>query len=68
MDATSVTAIAKHHAGYFPGAQPITLKLVYDPTRGEVLGAQALGGPGVDKRIDVVATPMHFGGTVYDLA
>ncbi len=61
------TIIAKHHAGYFPGAQAMTLKLVFDPNDGRVLGAQAVGGLGVDKRIDVVATAMHFGATVRDL-
>ena len=68
IDACSVTIVAKHHAGYFPGAETMTLKLVYDPDHGNVLGAQAVGGEGVDKRIDVIATAMHFGGTVRDLA
>ena len=57
-----------HHAGYFPGAQPMTLKLVYEPGTRRVLGAQALGGAGVERRIDVIATVIHFGGTVDDLA
>ena len=60
--------LAKHHAGYFPGSQVMTLKLVYDPTSEKVLGAQAVGGEGVDKRIDVIATAIHFGATVRDLA
>ncbi len=67
-DATSVTIVAKHHAGYYPGAQQMTLKLVYDPVDGSILGAQAVGGSGVDKRIDIIATAMSFGGTVQDLA
>jgi NADPH-dependent 2,4-dienoyl-CoA reductase/sulfur reductase-like enzyme/rhodanese-related sulfurtransferase len=66
--ARSVVVVSNNHAGYYPGAEPITLKLVYEPETGKVLGAQALGGEGVDKRIDVVATAMHFGGTVADLA
>ncbi|MFV2066800.1 MAG: FAD-dependent oxidoreductase [Pirellulales bacterium] len=66
--ARSVTIIAKHHAGYYPGAQPMTLKLTFDPEAGRLLGAQAVGGTGVDKRIDVVATALAFGGTVRDLA
>ena len=66
--ASSVTIIANHHAGYFPGAQPLTLKLVFDPETGKVLGAQAVGGDGVDKRIDVIATAMHFDATVRQLA
>jgi NADPH-dependent 2,4-dienoyl-CoA reductase/sulfur reductase-like enzyme/rhodanese-related sulfurtransferase len=61
-------AIRPHHAGYYPGAEPMILKLVYDPGDGRVLGAQAVGGAGVDKRIDVVATALHFRGTIDDLA
>ena len=64
----SVTIVANHHAGYFPGAEPMTLKLVYQGDDGKVLGAQVVGGEGADKRIDVIATAMHFGGTVRDLA
>jgi len=63
-----VTITANHHAGYYPDAHPLTLKLVYDPQSGTVLGAQAVGVEGVDKRIDVIATAMAFGATVYDLA
>lgn len=59
---------AAHHAGYFPGAESMFLKLVYAPGDGRILGAQSVGGQGVDKRIDVIATAMHFGGTVYQLA
>ncbi len=59
---------ANNHAGYYPGAQQMTLKLVYCPTTGKVLGAQAVGGDGVDKRIDVIATSLSFGATVYQLA
>lgn len=64
----SVTIVANSHAGYYPGAKPITLKLVYGPDTGEVLGAQATGEDGVDKRIDVIASAMAFRGTVRDLA
>ncbi len=60
----SVTVIAGQHAGYFPGASPITLKLIYSPDTGKVLGAQATGKDGVDKRIDVIASAMTFGATV----
>ncbi|TWT81109.1 Coenzyme A disulfide reductase [Planctomycetes bacterium CA13] len=67
MAANSVTIIAKNHAGYFPGAEMMTLKLVYDPKTEKILGAQAVGGEGVDKRIDIIATAMHFGGTVRQL-
>ena len=57
---------AKSHAGYYPGAIPMALKLVYD-LQGKVLGAQSVGYVGVDKRIDVIATVIRFGGTVTDL-
>ena len=56
-----------HHAGYFPGAEAMTLKLLFDPTTGGVLGAQAVGGAGVDKRIDVLAVAIQAGMTVFDL-
>ncbi|MCA9153872.1 MAG: FAD-dependent oxidoreductase [Planctomycetales bacterium] len=68
IDARSVTILANHHAGYFPGAKQLTLKLVYDPANGRVLGAQAVGEEGVDKRLDVIATAMAFRATVRDLA
>ncbi|MCH8985601.1 MAG: hypothetical protein IIB04_03190 [Acidobacteria bacterium] len=55
-------------AGYYPGAQPLHLKLIYEPREGKIMGAQAVGGAGVDKRIDVIATAMTFGATVRDLA
>jgi rhodanese-related sulfurtransferase len=56
-----------HHAGYYPGAEAMTLKLLFDPTTGRVLGAQAVGGAGVDKRIDVLAVAIQAGLTVFDL-
>ena len=56
-----------NHAGYYPGAQPMHLKLLFAPD-GRVLGAQATGGDGVDKRIDVIATAIRAGLTVADLA
>lgn len=56
-----------HHAGYYPGAQQMTLKLLFAPDTGKVLGAQAVGGAGVDKRIDVLATAIQAGMTVFDL-
>lgn len=66
--ALSVMVAGGSHAGYYPGAQRIVLKLVFDPNTGKVLGAQAAGGDGVDKRIDVIATAIQFGATVRDLA
>ncbi|MEZ6039109.1 MAG: FAD-dependent oxidoreductase [Planctomycetaceae bacterium] len=68
IEAQSVTVVAGQHAGYFPGATPITLKLIYCQQSGKVLGAQAIGKDGVDKRIDVIATALSFGATVRDLA
>jgi rhodanese-related sulfurtransferase len=55
------------HAGYYPGAQQLTLKLLFDPQTGRILGAQAVGGEGVDKRIDVLAVAIQAGMTVFDL-
>ncbi|MBL8826669.1 MAG: FAD-dependent oxidoreductase [Planctomycetaceae bacterium] len=56
-----------HHAGYYPGAEAMTIKLLFDPGDGRVLGAQAVGGAGVDKRIDVLALAIQAKLTVYDL-
>jgi len=56
-----------HHAGYYPGAEAMTLKLLFDPDTGRILGAQAVGGAGVDKRIDVLAVALQAGMTVFDL-
>ena len=56
-----------NHAGYYPGAEVIHLALVFSPD-GTLLGAQAVGGSGVDKRIDVLATALRAGMTVDDLA
>ena len=57
-----------HHAGYYPGAREIHLKLVFSVVDGRILGAQAVGFEGVEKRIDVIATAIQFNGTVHDLA
>jgi len=56
------------HAGYFPGAHQIHLKLIFDVVTGKIYGAQAVGEDGVEKRIDVIATAMQGGMTVEDLA
>jgi len=55
------------HATYYPGAKPIALKLIFND-EGRILGAQAFGHEGVDKRIDVIATVLRLNGTVHDLA
>ena len=57
-----------HHAGYYPGAVQMSLKLLFDPATGRVLGGQAVGAEGVDKRIDVLAVAIRAGLTVEDLA
>ena len=56
------------HAGYYPDAQQMSLKLIFDPTTGEILGAQGVGREGVDKRIDVIATAIRGGITAPELA
>ncbi|MBI1944831.1 MAG: FAD-dependent oxidoreductase [Deltaproteobacteria bacterium] len=56
-----------HHASYYPGAKALHLKLIFD-TRGAILGAQAVGTEGVDKRIDVIATALQLGADVRQLA
>ncbi len=58
---------AASHAGYYPGAMPLTVKIVFTPDTGKVLGAQAIGADGADKRVDVLATAIAAGMTVYDL-
>ncbi|MBI1375858.1 MAG: NADH oxidase [Phycisphaera sp.] len=63
----SVWAPASSHASYYPGAESMMMKLTYDEATGRVLGAQIVGGEGVDKRIDVLATAIRFGATVDDL-
>ncbi|MEJ9152335.1 CoA-disulfide reductase [Bacillus smithii] len=55
------------HVGYYPGAAPIALKLIFDKETGKIFGAQAVGTDGVDKRIDVIATAIKGGLTVKDL-
>ena len=56
------------HAGYYPGAKAMVLKLIFDPKTGQILGAQGIGTEGVDKRIDVIATAMRGGITAPELA
>jgi rhodanese-related sulfurtransferase len=67
--AIGVAVIYKgHHAGYYPGAEELSLKLVYDKKTAHLLGAQAFGPDGVDKRIDVLATALAGKLTLHDLA
>ena len=56
------------HATYYPGAIQFSMKLIFDPNTGEILGAQGVGRDGVDKRIDVIATAMRGGITAPELA
>jgi len=67
--AVGIAVIYKgHHAGYYPGAEELALKLVYDKKTARLLGAQAFGRAGVDKRIDVIATALAGELTLHDLA
>ena len=55
------------HAGYYPGAKYLAMKIIFRKSDGRLLGAQAVGQDGVDKRIDAIAMAIQFGATVYDL-
>ncbi|MEK6190498.1 MAG: FAD-dependent oxidoreductase [Carnobacterium alterfunditum] len=57
----------KSHAGYYPNAGTILLKVLFNPENGKIYGAQAIGDDGVDKRIDIIATAIKAGMTVQDL-
>ncbi|WP_270737489.1 FAD-dependent oxidoreductase [Streptococcus anginosus] len=57
----------KDHAGYYPGATDVTLKLLFEPTSGKIYGAQGVGEKGVDKRIDILATAIKGNLTIFDL-
>ncbi len=57
----------KDHAGYYPGATDILLKLIFNPETGEIYGAQGIGQKGVDKRVDILATAIKGGLTIFDL-
>ncbi len=56
------------HASYFPGATPISFKLLFSPANGKILGAQAIGSKGVDKRLDVLSMAVQAGMGIHDLA
>ncbi|KAM0439845.1 hypothetical protein ACHAPT_000942 [Fusarium lateritium] len=62
-----VTVHPPQHAGWYPGASPLTVRLAFEMGSGKILGAQVIGKEGVDKRIDVLATAMRAGMTVEDL-
>ena len=66
-DYESLIITQNSHAGYYPGAAPMTLKLLFAPDSGRIFGAQIVGREGVDKRIDTIGVTMRLGGTVSDL-
>lgn len=66
MDYHKIYLHPGHHVGYYPGSKPIDLKVLFAPD-GRLLGAQAVGWEGVDKRIDVLATAIQSGLSIYDL-
>lgn len=66
-DTQAIHVIRSNHAGYYPGATDIVLKLIYDKNTSEVLGAQAFGQEGTDKRVDVIATAIRLHAKVEDL-
>ena len=67
LDAQTVTHTGNSNAGYYPDHEKLTLKVHYNPETRQILGAQCVGGKGVDKRIDVLATAIYGGLTVDDL-
>lgn len=67
LDVQVIHVSGKSHASYYPGASSILLKLVFNPTTGKIYGAQGIGEAGVDKRIDILATAIKGGLTIFDL-
>ncbi len=67
LNCVATTLDSRNHAGYMPDAKPLTIKLVAERGTGRLLGAQAVGRGGADKRIDVAATALYAGLTVEDL-
>jgi NADPH-dependent 2,4-dienoyl-CoA reductase/sulfur reductase-like enzyme len=67
LDCVATTLDSRDHAGYMPDAKPLTVKLVAERGTGRLLGAQAVGRGGADKRIDVAATALYAGLTVEEL-
>lgn len=64
----ALNAHRANHASYYPNSSNIALKLLFDEKSGKIFGAQAVGGDGTEKRIDVLATTMRLGGTVAELS
>lgn len=67
IDYGAVYAHPNNHVGYYPGAEPIYIKLLYNKTDGRILGAQAIGRAGVERRIDVIAMAIQMKASVFDL-
>ncbi|MEG2316387.1 MAG: FAD-dependent oxidoreductase, partial [Clostridia bacterium] len=67
-DYQRVLIVQNHHAAYYPGAEPMVLKLLFAADGSRLFGAQIVGAQGVDKRIDVLATALRLGASVSDLA
>ena len=67
-DYDTVIITQNHHAGYYPGAQPLTIKVICTPDGETIIGAQIVGAEGVDKRIDVISTAARLGAKATDLA
>ena len=68
IDADAVTIHKEHHTSYYPGAQQVTVRIVYEKGTGRVLGGQTAGYAGADRRLDSIATAAFAGMTVHDLA
>ena len=66
-DYESFIILQNSHATYYPGATQMTLKMLFEPESGKILGAQIVGREGVDKRIDTIGVALRLGATVYDL-
>ncbi len=67
LDFAVIHTSGKDHAGYYPGATDVILKLIFNPQTGEIYGAQGIGKKGVDKRIDILATAIKGNLTIFDL-
>ncbi|MBQ2085118.1 MAG: FAD-dependent oxidoreductase, partial [Oscillospiraceae bacterium] len=66
-DYESFVILQNSHATYYPGATQMTIKMIFEPASGKILGAQIVGREGVDKRIDTIGVSMRLGASVYDL-
>jgi NADPH-dependent 2,4-dienoyl-CoA reductase/sulfur reductase-like enzyme/peroxiredoxin family protein/rhodanese-related sulfurtransferase/TusA-related sulfurtransferase len=67
IDYLSSTTHSNSHAGYYPNSLPLSIKLIFEPKEGKILGSQIVGYDGVDKRIDQIALIIKKGGSIYDL-